>query len=108
MSASSRMTVATHALTWMALVCPKRPDGIVTSDQIAASVNTNPVVIRRTARMLPRELPVPEEGVTVSRNVLGSRAAVKPQTTRSRRIAGELPDWEPLPPGELIVRRPAP
>ncbi|MEV0437572.1 Rrf2 family transcriptional regulator [Streptomyces spectabilis] len=48
MSANSRMTVATHALTWMALVCPKRPDGIVTSDQIADSVNTNPVVIRRT------------------------------------------------------------
>lgn len=45
---SSRMTVATHTLTWMALVCPRRPDGIVTSDQIADSVNTNPVVIRRT------------------------------------------------------------
>ncbi|HEY3502760.1 MAG TPA: Rrf2 family transcriptional regulator [Actinocatenispora sp.] len=41
------MTVATHALTWMARVCPKRPDGIVTSEQIADSVNTNPVVIRR-------------------------------------------------------------
>ncbi|MCF3103032.1 Rrf2 family transcriptional regulator [Streptomyces roseoverticillatus] len=48
MGASSRMTVATHTLTWMALVCPKRHDGIVTSDQIADSVNTNPVVIRRT------------------------------------------------------------
>ncbi|PSJ30552.1 transcriptional regulator [Streptosporangium nondiastaticum] len=48
MGASSRMTVATHTLTWMALVCPKRTDGIVTSDQIADSVNTNPVVIRRT------------------------------------------------------------
>ncbi|GAB2582456.1 Rrf2 family transcriptional regulator [Streptomyces capparidis] len=47
MSVSSRMTVATHALTWMALVCPQRSDGIVTSDQIAASVNTNAVVIRR-------------------------------------------------------------
>ncbi|WP_405982708.1 Rrf2 family transcriptional regulator [Streptomyces sp. NBC_00158] len=48
MSASSRMTVATHTLTWMARVCPGRPGGIVTSEQIAASVNTNPVVIRRT------------------------------------------------------------
>ncbi|MEU3415784.1 Rrf2 family transcriptional regulator [Streptomyces sp. NPDC006658] len=47
MGANSRMTVATHALTWMARVCPTRPDGIVTSEQIAASVNTNPVVIRR-------------------------------------------------------------
>ncbi|MFJ8161450.1 Rrf2 family transcriptional regulator [Streptomyces sp. NPDC096136] len=48
MSANSRMTTATHTLAWMALVCPQRPDGIVTSDQIADSVNTNPVVIRRT------------------------------------------------------------
>lgn len=47
MSANSRMTVATHALTWIALSGPKRPDGIVTSEQIAGSVNTNPVVIRR-------------------------------------------------------------
>ncbi|MET8749290.1 Rrf2 family transcriptional regulator [Streptomyces sp. NPDC004667] len=47
MSTSSRMTVATHVLTWMAWVCPQRPDGIVTSEQIATSVKTNPVVIRR-------------------------------------------------------------
>ncbi|MET8683783.1 hypothetical protein ABZV77_06165 [Streptomyces sp. NPDC004732] len=27
-------------------------------------------------------------------------------TTRSRRMAEGLPDWEPLPPGETVVRRP--
>ncbi|MGW7077260.1 hypothetical protein ACWGH2_18685 [Streptomyces sp. NPDC054871] len=27
-------------------------------------------------------------------------------TSRLRRIAEELPDWEPLPPGETLVRRP--
>lgn len=47
MAASTRMTVATHALTWMARVCPWPADRVVTSEQIAASVNTNPVVIRR-------------------------------------------------------------
>ncbi|MEV8017840.1 hypothetical protein AB0O76_16145 [Streptomyces sp. NPDC086554] len=27
-------------------------------------------------------------------------------TNRLRRIAEGLPDWEPLPPGETVVRRP--
>ena len=46
MSANSRMTIALHVLSYMAAVEKKRPDP-VTSDQIAASVATNPVVIRR-------------------------------------------------------------
>jgi Rrf2 family protein len=66
MSISSRMTVATHALTWMALVCPKRPDGIVTSDEIAGSINTNPVVIRRALGSLR------EAGLVVSQRGQGA------------------------------------
>jgi hypothetical protein len=27
-------------------------------------------------------------------------------TTRARRLVEDLPDWEPGPPGELLVRRP--
>ena len=27
-------------------------------------------------------------------------------TNRSRRLVAGLPGWEPLPPGEMIVRRP--
>lgn len=30
----------------------------------------------------------------------------EPVTSRLRRIVEELPDWEPLPPGEILVRRP--
>lgn len=46
MSANSRFTVAVHILAWMALAV-RDDHHVVTSEQIAASVNTNPVVIRR-------------------------------------------------------------
>ncbi|MET7636583.1 Rrf2 family transcriptional regulator [Streptomyces sp. NPDC005078] len=45
MSANSRMTVAVHVLTWMSL--DRQNNEVATSDRIAGSVNTNPVVIRR-------------------------------------------------------------
>lgn len=35
----------------------------------------------------------------------GGGAGTAPATGRMRRIAQDLPDWEPLPPGELLVRR---
>ena len=53
MSANSRMTVAIHVLSYMVFVATKRPDP-ATSDQIASSVNTNPVVIRRLLGLLQK------------------------------------------------------
>lgn len=46
MSVNSRMTIALHVLSFMSSAARKRPDP-VTSERIARSVNTNPVVIRR-------------------------------------------------------------
>jgi len=53
MSANSRMTVAIHVLSYLILAERKRRDP-VTSDQIAFSVNTNPVVIRRMLSLLQK------------------------------------------------------
>ena len=46
MSVNSRMTVAVHVLSYLELASRARPDP-VTSERIARSVRTNPVVIRR-------------------------------------------------------------
>lgn len=51
-----------------------------------------------------------EQPVVLERNVLRSQSRGKgdQQTRRQRIVAGDLPAWEPLPPGELFLSRPQP
>ncbi|QBD75299.1 Rrf2 family transcriptional regulator [Ktedonosporobacter rubrisoli] len=52
MSANSRLTLATHALTLIA--APKYRDNFTTSERIAASVKANPVILRGLLSMLEK------------------------------------------------------
>jgi Rrf2 family protein len=53
MAANSRLTIAVHVLAWMALA-QRRGQELLTSEQVAASVNANPVIIRRSLGDLRR------------------------------------------------------
>ncbi len=81
MSANSRLTIATHALAWMA--SHERVGGTWTSsEQIAGSVKTNPVVIRRLMAELVKA------GIVTSGRGPGAgwRLATDPQQITLRRI----------------------
>jgi Rrf2 family protein len=53
MAANSRLTIAVHALAWLALA-RRRGRDVLTSDQVAASINTNLVIVRRSLGDLRR------------------------------------------------------
>ena len=53
MAANSRVTIAAHALAWLELA-RQRGREVLTSEEVAASVNTNPVIVRRSLSELHR------------------------------------------------------
>lgn len=52
MSANSRFAVATHLLTSLALAAKRGTDELLTSEALAESINTSPVVVRRIVGLL--------------------------------------------------------
>lgn len=73
--------------------------------------NSNAGVVVQRTRRTPFLPPAPDEkiplGAVVTRNWGGAprRSTKDSGLTRNRVIAGDLPDWAPLPPGELQVDR---
>jgi hypothetical protein len=59
----------------------------------------------RTSPFLPPPLPSEEVTPVVSRAWVSRGSGRKAQLSRERKMAGGLPEWEPLPPGELLVKR---
>jgi DNA-binding IscR family transcriptional regulator len=86
------VTIAAHALAWLELA-RQRGRAMLTSDEVAASVNTNPVIIRRSLGDLHRA-----GLVTVRRGTGAGWSLARP--------AGEislLDVWEAVSPEPLLA-----
>lgn len=88
---------------------PPAPVDAATPPAAPPAPTASPFTVRRRSAgaFVPRPVPAESDGVVIARNVLSARqAGVERTTSRQRKIAGDLPAWEPLPPGELVVTRP--
>lgn len=76
------------------------------NDDATTSTPPSPVLRPVGSRFVPRPADS-ESGQThiVQRVLHSSQGRPKPLTQRERVVAGDLPDWEPMPPGEIVVKR---
>lgn len=87
---------------------PPKPPAPTQTFSDTASSQEMPVVGRPAARRRPRfvEPPRPETEALVNRRNLfeaTARSAKSSKISRQRMIAGNLPDWEPMPPGGALI-----
>ena len=97
MSANSRLTIAAHALAWIGLY-QSQGNRVATSEQIASSANTNPVVIRRLLGELRRA------GLVESRRGVGAGWSLM----RPLESITLLDVYEAVEPGPLFAMHRAP
>ena len=91
-SANSRLTIAAHALTWISLY-QRQGHQVATSEQIATSANTNPVVIRRLLGELRKA------GLVESRRGVGAGWSL----ARELKSMTLLDVYEAVEPGSLFA-----
>lgn len=73
------------------------------SATMAFETQPPPIVVRR-ARPAVFTPPAPDDGKLIAREI-GLKAGLSKQAelSRNRKVAGDLPAWDPLPPGEIRV-----
>lgn len=101
------MTEQTEAMDQEIPEMPAYP-GAATASGPSQEPSTAGTLISRTrsSRFLPTDAASIDPAVVVGRGFLRSKVAPqKQQLSRERKIAGDLPAWEPMPPGEIAVRR---
>jgi len=92
-----------------AVARPGQTAATATAAPAASAPMDTPIVVRRGTRSAFS--PPPADASTTSPTVSRAWAAGRSgpagvqQLSRQRKMAGDLPEWEPLPPGEILVRR---
>ena len=91
---------------------PPAPGGMMPPPPIQSADSAAPLGLsrpgqRRRPRFVERPKSPDDDPVLNRRNLLSSTrtSGDKPQFSRERVIAGNLPDWDPLPPGEMLISR---
>jgi hypothetical protein len=101
------MTEQTEEMDQEVSIMPPDPDAADTSTLIQEPGSAGTLISRtRSNRFLPADATALDPSVVVGRGFLRSKATPqKQQLSRERKIAGDLPAWDPMPPGEVAVRR---